>query len=103
LGTTSPSRFFSLPDVPTICEAGVSDYVVTSWQGLAGPAGLTGSIVERLNAEIAAILAEPMIIERLRALGNDPRPSSPGEFKARFIADVSKWSGVVAAANIERI
>jgi hypothetical protein len=36
-------------------------------------------------------------------LGNDPRPSSPGEFEARVIADVSKWSGVVAAANIERI
>jgi tripartite-type tricarboxylate transporter receptor subunit TctC len=103
LGTTGSSRFFSLPEVPTISESGFPDYVATSWQGLAGPAGLPQSIVERLNAEIAAILGERAVIERLRALGNDPRSSSPGEFQARVIADVSKWSGVVIAANIERI
>lgn len=103
LATTGASRFFSLPEVPTVAEAGVADYVVTSWQGLAGPAGMPVSIVERLNSEIAAILAEQPVIERLRALGNDPRPLSPDEFKARVIADVGKWTSVVGDAGIERL
>jgi tripartite-type tricarboxylate transporter receptor subunit TctC len=103
LATTGITRFVSLPEVPTVAEAGVADYVATSWQGLAGPAGIPVSIVERLNAEIAAILTERSVIERLHALGNDPRPLSPDEFKARVIADVSKWTSVVGDANIERL
>jgi tripartite-type tricarboxylate transporter receptor subunit TctC len=103
LGVTDEARFFSLPDVPTISEAAVPGYVATSWQGLIGPAGMPAPIVERLNAEVAALLSEPSVIERLRALGNNPRPSSSADFRARIIADVDKWTGVVAAANIERI
>lgn len=103
LGVTGADRFFSLPDVPTISEAAVAGYVATSWQGLAGPAGLPASIVERLNTEIAGLLAEPSVVERLRTLGNNPRSSSSDEFKARVIADIDKWVGVVATANIERI
>ncbi|MDA9546148.1 MULTISPECIES: tripartite tricarboxylate transporter substrate binding protein [unclassified Bradyrhizobium] len=103
LATTGTTRFFSLPEVPTIAEAGLPDYAVTSWQGLAGPAGMPASIVQRLNAEIAAILAERPFTERLRALGNEPRSSTPDEFKARVILDVAKWTSVVADANIERL
>jgi tripartite-type tricarboxylate transporter receptor subunit TctC len=103
LATTGATRFFSLLDVPTIAEAGIPDFVVTSWQGLAGPAGMPAPIVHRLNAEIAAILAEQPVIERLRALGNDPRSSTPDEFKARVADDVGKWTSVVADANIERL
>jgi tripartite-type tricarboxylate transporter receptor subunit TctC len=103
LGVTGPTRFFSLPDIPTFSEAGVPGYSVTSWQGLAGPAGMSPSIVERLNREVAAVLAEPAVIDQLRALGNDPRPCSPDEFRARIMADVEKWTNVVAAAGIERI
>jgi tripartite-type tricarboxylate transporter receptor subunit TctC len=103
LATTGAARFFSLPEVPTVAESGVRDYVVTSWQGLAGPAGMPAAIVDRLNADIAAILAEQPIIERLRALGNDPRSLSPGDFKARVAADVARWASVVDDANIERL
>jgi len=103
LAVTGATRFFSLPDVPTISEAAVPGYVVTSWQGLAGPAGIPTSIVDRLNIEVADILTETATIERFRALGNDPRPSSSDEFKARIIADINKWTGVVAGAHIERI
>jgi tripartite-type tricarboxylate transporter receptor subunit TctC len=103
LATTGAIRFFSLPEVPTVAEAGIRDYVVTSWQGLAGPAGMPAAIVERLNIEIAAILAEQSVFERLRALGNDPRSSSPDEFRARVIADVGRWTSVVGDANIERL
>jgi tripartite-type tricarboxylate transporter receptor subunit TctC len=103
LGVTSEHRSFNLPDVPTISEAGVAGYAVTSWQGLAAPAGLPASIVDRLNSEIAALLQEPSVIAQLRNAGNEPRPSSPDAFKARVAADIDKWVGVVASANIERI
>jgi tripartite-type tricarboxylate transporter receptor subunit TctC len=103
LGVTGDRRFFSLPDVPTISESGVSGYAATSWQGLAAPAGLPASTVGRLNGEIAALLQEPSIIEQLRKVGNEPRPSSPDAFKARVAADIDKWVGVVASANIEPI
>jgi len=103
LATTGTTRFFSLPEVPTIAEAGIPDYAVTSWQGLAGPAGMPASIVQRLNAEIAAILAERPVTERLRALGNEPRSLTPDEFKSRVLLDVAKWTSVVADANIERL
>src|SRR5258708_4451152 len=102
LAVTSATRFFSLPDVPTISEAALPGYVVTSWQGLAGPAGIPAAIVDRLNSEAAKVLAEPATIQRLRMLVNNPQPSSPDEFKARIVADIEKWTGVVAAAHIER-
>ena len=103
LGTTGKTRSSVLPDVPTIAEAGVAGYVVTGWQGLLAPAGLAPGIVDRLNAEIVAILKEPTVVERLRALGNDPRPTTPEEFRARIVDDVAKWTAVVDASNFERI
>ena len=103
LATTGATRFFGLPDVATVSEMALPGYVVTSWQGLAGPAGIPTPIVDRLNIEVAHILAERATFERLRAVGNDPRPSSREEFKARVVADIDKWTGVVADAQIERI
>jgi tripartite-type tricarboxylate transporter receptor subunit TctC len=103
LGVTSTSRSLILPDVPTISETGLSEYVVTSWFGLAGPAGLPASVVARVNQALVELLAEPAVIERLRSLGETPRSSSPGEFRARIAADIEKWTGVIASANIERI
>jgi tripartite-type tricarboxylate transporter receptor subunit TctC len=103
LAVTGERRFFALPDVPTIAEAGVSGYLVTAWQGLVAPAGLPEPIVARLNTEVVAILKEPAVVERLRALGNDPKPMSPEQFKARMAADVAKWTAVVDSINFERI
>ena len=103
LAVTGDARFFALPAVPTIAESGVPGYVVTGWQGLVAPAGLPTPIVERLNTEVVAILKEPAVVERLRALGNEPRPSTPEEFKARMAADIAKWTAVVDSSNFERI
>ena len=103
LGVTSASQFFGLPDVPTISEAALPGYVVTSWQGLAGPAGIPAPIVYRLSSAVAEVLSDPVTIERLRMLGNEPRSTSPDEFKARIEADIDKWTGVAKVAHIERI
>jgi tripartite-type tricarboxylate transporter receptor subunit TctC len=56
-----------------------------------------------LNAEVVAILKEPAVVERLRALGNDPRPTTPEEFRTRIADDVAKWTAVVDSAHFERI
>jgi tripartite-type tricarboxylate transporter receptor subunit TctC len=52
---------------------------------------------------VVAILKEPTVVERLHAIGNEPKPTSPQEFKARLQADIAKWTAVVEAANFERI
>jgi tripartite-type tricarboxylate transporter receptor subunit TctC len=103
LAVTGASRFFSLPEIPTTAEAGIPGYTFTSWQGLVAPAGLPAAVVDRLNAEIAGLLAEPAVAERIRMVGNDPSPSSPDAFRARIAADIDKWTKVVDAAKIERI
>ena len=103
LAVTGDRRFFALPDVPTITEAAVPGYIVTGWQGLLAPAGLPAPIVDRLNAEVVGILREPTVIERLHALGNEPRPSTPQEFNARMQADIAKWTAVVDGMHFERI
>jgi tripartite-type tricarboxylate transporter receptor subunit TctC len=103
IAVTGSSRFFALPDVPTIAESGVPGYLVTAWQGLVAPAGLPDAILSRLNTEVVAILNEPDVGARLRLLGNEPKPTSPQEFKARMAADVAKWTAVVDSTNFERI
>src|SRR6266851_1341153 len=103
LAVSGGQRFFALPNVPTIAEADIRSYLVTAWQGLLAPAGLPEPIVRRLNAEVVAILKEPAVVERLRALGNDPHPTSPDAFKARMAADIAKWTAVVEGSNFERI
>jgi tripartite-type tricarboxylate transporter receptor subunit TctC len=103
LGLTGPSRFFVLPDVPTFAEAGVPGYAVTSWLGLAGPAGLAKPMLDRLNAEVVASLTEPQTIERVKKIGGDPRPMTAEAFRARVASDIQKWTKVVADAGIARI
>jgi tripartite-type tricarboxylate transporter receptor subunit TctC len=103
LGITGPSRFFVLPDVPTFAEQGVRDYAVTSWLGLAGPAGIPQPVLTRLNAEVVSILAEPDTIDRLKKIGTEARPTTSEAYRARVASDIEKWTKTVADANIERI
>ncbi|HWL31620.1 MAG TPA: tripartite tricarboxylate transporter substrate-binding protein [Xanthobacteraceae bacterium] len=103
LAVTGPSRFFALPDVPTVAESGLPGYSVTGWLGLAGPPGLPKDFVERVNAEVKALLAEPEAIARLRALGADVKPTTPEGYKKRVADDIVKWTKVIADANIPRI
>jgi tripartite-type tricarboxylate transporter receptor subunit TctC len=103
LAVTTATRATELPDIPTIAEAGFSGFDVSGWMGLVAPAGLPESIVNRLNSEITNLLAEPDVVRRLKALGNNPRPSTPEILKARLTSEIAKWSAVIDAAKIERI
>jgi tripartite-type tricarboxylate transporter receptor subunit TctC len=103
VGVTGPTRFAGLPDVATIAEAGFPGFGVTSWMGVIGPARLPDAIVTRLNAEIAGLVAEPAVAQRIRALGSEPAPGRPEQFKTLIAGDIARWTAVVADANIERI
>ena len=103
IAVTSPERFPGLPATPTVQEAGIAEYSVTSWQGLAAPAALPAPIVNRLNEAIATALADPSIVGRLTPLGVRARSSTPDEFRARVASDIRTWAKVVETANIEQI
>jgi tripartite-type tricarboxylate transporter receptor subunit TctC len=103
LAVTGASRFFALPDVPTMIEAGFAGYVVTGYQGIVAPAGLPDAITMKLNSALAAILAEPTTIEKLKNIGNSPKASSPQEYKARVVADIALWKRVVEDAHLALI
>lgn len=102
IAITGRERFFMLPDTPSIADD-VKGYSVTSWLGLAGPARLPPAVVAQLNNELQAILADGAVIERLRALGSEARPTTPDEFRARVAEDIAKWTRVVKDANIPKV
>jgi len=103
IAVTGGERFGSLPNVATIAEAGFPGFAVASWMGVIGPAKLPEPIVARLNAELNALVAEPAVVERIRAMGSEPKAGLPADFKSRIATDVARWTRVVADANIERI
>ena len=103
IAVTGKSRFADLPDVPTIAETGFPGFSVMSWVGVVGPAKLPQEIVARLNTEIRAHLTDPVVTQRIRALGSEPVPGTPNDFRAVVSNDLNRWNAVVSEANIERI
>ena len=101
LATTGTARSGVLPDVPTASEAGVPGYEATIWLGIMAPAGTPKEIVERLNTEIARIVAKPSIKEAWAKQGAVPMTMSPAEFGAFMKSDIDKWAGVIQRAGIK--
>ncbi len=102
LAVTFDHRFPGLPDVPTIAESGVTGYEATAWNAVAGPAKLPKAIVDRLNREVRAAVADPALKSRLLELGVDTRASTPEELRAHVISEMAKWKVVIERANIEK-
>jgi tripartite-type tricarboxylate transporter receptor subunit TctC len=99
LAITSTRRARSLPNLPTMDEAGIHGFDVTSWYGVFAPAGTPREIVSRLASEVAAMAQAPDIVERLNTLGATPE-SATGEAYARYVRDeVAKWAKVVKSAG----
>ena len=104
LAVTSAKRTPSLPNVPTVAEsgaAGLADYEVISWQAIFAPAGTPKPVVDRLHNEIAKILKEPEIQERLGKLGMLGADMTTEQVGAFQQAEVAKWAAVIKAANIK--
>ena len=95
LATTGAQRSPALPDLPTVAESGVPGYEAGLWYGFVGPARMPPEIVQRLNAEIVAILAQPDTREKLASQGLDARSSTPDEFARVLAADIVRWAEVV--------
>jgi tripartite-type tricarboxylate transporter receptor subunit TctC len=100
MAVTSRTRWQGLPDIPTVAES-VPNYVVDGWLGFVAPKGTPSEIVDRLNGEINAVLAEPEIKSRLQGFGAEPLSGSPVEFGKYIVDDTDKWAKVIRAANIK--
>ena len=95
-------RLPELPDVPTMAEAGLEDFEVSSWNGLAAPAGTPEPIIRKLNEEVNRILALPDVRDQLRSLGAQAVGGTPQAFADYVNAEIKKWREVVNAAGISR-
>jgi tripartite-type tricarboxylate transporter receptor subunit TctC len=100
LAVTSSKRLSTLPNVPTISEAGIPGFEVVSWQAIFVPAKTPAPVVSRLNTEIGRILATPDMQERLTKLGMLSQPMTPEQIQGFQKAEIAKWGDVVKAAHI---
>ncbi|MGH8617783.1 MAG: tripartite tricarboxylate transporter substrate binding protein [Burkholderiales bacterium] len=89
-----------LPDVPTLAEAGVPGAEVSTWWGIAVPAGTPDAIVAKLNADITAIVTQPEAAQRLESEGAEPRPLTSAAFSKFVASEMEKWARVAREANI---
>jgi tripartite-type tricarboxylate transporter receptor subunit TctC len=101
LALIAPQRAPAVPEVPTVAEAGLNDFEVTTWYGVLAPAGTPRPIVARLNAELVKIMHSPDTRERLAAMATDPLTSTPEEFSAYLREEIAKWAEVVRKANLK--
>ena len=100
LAVTSAIRWEGLPDTPTLRDF-VPDYEASSVFGLGAPRNTPAEIIDRLNKEINAGLADPRIKARIADLGGTPLTGSPAEFGKLIAEETGKWGKVIRAANIK--
>jgi tripartite-type tricarboxylate transporter receptor subunit TctC len=100
LAVTTKQRLPELPDLPTIAELGYPDYEISSWQAVFAPAGTPKDIVERLNAEIVAMLNTPEVQARIKREGAIAVGSSSDQWSERFRDEVAKWAKVAKSAGL---
>jgi tripartite-type tricarboxylate transporter receptor subunit TctC len=100
IATSGDARLAALPELPTATEAGLKGFVVNIWYGLLAPAATPRPVIDKLNAEVARILALPDIRERLTSQGMEPFASTPDAFSALIRADSTKYTNVIRSANI---
>jgi tripartite-type tricarboxylate transporter receptor subunit TctC len=100
IAVTSPERFPSVPDVPTFAESGLPGYDVTSWYGLALPAGTPGPVVEKMTAALHQALARESVGQQIRTAGALPKSSTPQELKDHVVREIKRWSEVREKAGI---
>ncbi len=100
LAVTGAEREPAAPDLPTIAEAGLPGFEVSSWQGLFVPAKTPPEIVAKITADARAALADPLVKGKLEQLGYRPVGSTPEELAALLKSDIEKWAAVIKGAGI---
>jgi len=101
LAAAAPQRLKSLPDLPTVSEAGVPGYVMSSWYGVFAPAGTPDAIVRKIHGEVNRVQDLPEVKAHMDLLGaDDGRTTTPEAFAAMVRADLVRFAKVVKAAGI---
>jgi tripartite-type tricarboxylate transporter receptor subunit TctC len=101
LGVGGKNRSPSMPDIPTVVEAGLPGYEISAWYGLYGPAGMPKDIADKIQKEITRISTQPDVKERLLQLGAEPVANTPAEFAAFTQAEYAKFAKIIKAAGIQ--
>ena len=96
---TSARRFSRLPDIPTVAESGLPGFEANGSFGIVAPAGTPPDVIDKLNAAFVTVLNDPVVAERIHALGAEPMPMTPSEFGAYIARDLAKWQKVVQGMN----
>ena len=99
LAVSTARRSPYLPDAPTLKESGI-DVEADAWNGLIAPAGTPRPIIERINKDVAEIIRQPILREKLATQLMEPAGSSPDELRARMDGEIERWAPVIKAANI---
>lgn len=100
IAVTSATRSSSLPDLPTLAEAAIAGYDVSTWFGLLAPAGTPPEIIRALDQVAARFLSTPEAKERLRAMGAEPADEGPAAFAKIVSSESAKWGDLIRKANI---
>jgi tripartite-type tricarboxylate transporter receptor subunit TctC len=101
LAVTSRARSPVLPEVPSLAEAVLPDFDVVGWNGLVAPARTPPAVIDRLNAEVVAILRDQQVASSLAAQGVDVVGNTPQEFARIIEADIAKWRDIIREAGIK--
>ncbi len=101
LGVTTANRSAAAPQIPTLAEAGVPGYDMSTWYGLIGPANMPAEVVAKLNQELRNVLHDPQVREKLVAQGVDPVIGSPQEFGMFIQEETKKWAQLLKKIKVE--
>jgi len=101
LAVTTPKRSSMAPDVPTMSEAGVTGYDVTTWYGLLVPAGTPREIVARLHDAAVSAMAHPAVKQRFSKTDLEPTTTTPEQFGAYIRGEIAKWAKVIRESGIQ--
>jgi tripartite-type tricarboxylate transporter receptor subunit TctC len=102
IAVTSKDRFPTVPDIPTLAEIGLPGYDVTSWYGLALPAGTPAPIVEKTNKAMRELLATETVRAQIAKVGALVKSSTPDELRAHIVGEIDRWKAVREKAGIQQ-
>lgn len=102
LAVSAPKRSSSLPELPTMEEAGIAGFAPTNWMGIVAPAATPRPIVERLGRELGALTAEPAFRQRLTQIGADPVGGAPAEYDAFIRKEYATWEAMARNAGLQK-
>lgn len=103
LAVTSPKRWHSMPDLPTVAEQGVPGFEARSWQGYLMPAGTPRAIIDRIQREAKKAMDDPVVRKRLEAFGVIAIGSTPEEFDATIKSDMAAFASIIKSAKIPQV